>query len=68
MTAAVQRQKREAPKRFVCCRRHDGTWTVWDRQLDAPASLDGQQLVARPEHRAQAACSILNRIAAAQGS
>lgn len=52
--------------RYSCIRDKIGTWTVWDAVLDAPAILDGQTLAGRTEIRAQAACSILDRIEAAR--
>ena len=48
--------------RYVCIEEDDGTCTVWDRALDAPAHLADQELSHRPSQRAETACSILNRI------
>lgn len=47
--------------RYKCIEEADGMWTVWDTWRETPASLDGQ-LVRKTLPRAQAACSILNRI------
>ncbi len=52
--------------RYSCARDKNGTWTVWDALLDAPAIFDGHTLVGRSEIRAETACSILNRIEAAK--
>ncbi|MFE0019159.1 hypothetical protein ACFWXH_30210 [Mesorhizobium sp. NPDC059054] len=48
--------------RYECIQEPDGTWKVWDNALDRAAELDGQKLVNRSLFRAEAACSILNRI------
>lgn len=48
--------------RFRCVPEEGGTWTVWDDTLDVPARLDGKELVRLLLHRAEVACSILNRI------
>ncbi len=48
--------------RYRCIEEDDGTLTVWDDSLNAPACLAGQELSHRPRQRAETACSILNRI------
>ncbi len=48
--------------RYRCIEEDDGTVTVWDNTLNAPAHLAGQELSHRPPQRAETACAILNRI------
>ncbi|RUX25402.1 hypothetical protein EOA13_27485 [Mesorhizobium sp. M7A.F.Ca.US.011.01.1.1] len=37
-------------------------WTVWDCEMEMPASLGGEHLIGRPKERAEAACAMLELI------
>ena len=52
----------EPHDRFTCMPEPTGTWMVWDRSTEAPATLGGCVLKGRSEVRARAACDILARI------
>jgi hypothetical protein len=48
--------------RFTCVREPDGTWRVWDREKEAPATLAGKTLTGMNKYHAEAACGVLERI------
>ncbi|MBZ9679005.1 hypothetical protein [Mesorhizobium sp. ES1-1] len=49
-------------ERYVCVLDPTNAWTVWDCEMEMPASLGGQHLTGRPKERAEAARAILERI------
>ena len=49
-------------QRYVCILDPTNAWTVWDCEMEMPASLGGQHLTGRPKERAEAARAILERI------
>lgn len=48
--------------RFYCHVQTGGTWAVWDRTTNAPASLGGRDLLGCTAQRANAAEGVLTRI------
>jgi hypothetical protein len=48
--------------RFTCAAEPGGTWTVWDNEKEAPATLGGKSLTGMNKFRAETACDVLEHI------
>ena len=59
---STQLTNEKKPERYVCILDPTNAWTVWDSEMEMPASLGGQHLTGRPKERAEAARAILERI------
>jgi hypothetical protein len=62
MSGAPELTDEKRLQRYICILDPTNAWTVWDCEMEMPASLGGQLLTGRPKERAEAARAILERI------